>query len=194
MTPTARTLAEITFRVDGDPKGQPRPRAFSRGGHARVYDPGTAEGWKSCVAVAARPHLPPEPLKGPLWAGLSFLFKRPKAHVGAHGVKPKAPQRHASKPDLDNLAKAVLDALTELGLWADDAQVDDLAIHKAWCKDGERPGCWVTITRLGPVVGDDGWVAPTPLADLDATTTGDRSSGSRTTPGDVGAVGGSSPP
>ena len=38
----------------GIPKGQPRPRAFSRNGHARVFDPGTAEGWKSAVAVAAQ--------------------------------------------------------------------------------------------------------------------------------------------
>ena len=34
----------ISFTVLGDPKGQPRPKAFSRGGHAAVYDPGTAEG------------------------------------------------------------------------------------------------------------------------------------------------------
>jgi len=39
------TLIFSTF-ARGAPKGQPRPRAFSREGKASVYDPGTAEGLK----------------------------------------------------------------------------------------------------------------------------------------------------
>lgn len=45
----------ITFFIHGDPKPQPRPRAFARrmGAKfvARVYDAGTAEGWKSQIAM-----------------------------------------------------------------------------------------------------------------------------------------------
>jgi len=47
-------MSQIHFFVSGDPKAQPRIRAFAINGHARVYDPGTAEGWKSLIAVAAR--------------------------------------------------------------------------------------------------------------------------------------------
>lgn len=35
------------------------------------------------------------------------------------------------KRDLDNLLKAILDALTHAGVWNDDSQIDDLRIHRA---------------------------------------------------------------
>lgn len=60
----------IQFRVYGVPKGQPRPKAFARnfGGkwQARVYDPGTAESFKSAIAAAAQNCRPKVPLSGPI--------------------------------------------------------------------------------------------------------------------------------
>jgi Holliday junction resolvase RusA-like endonuclease len=143
-------MTQITFFVSGEPKGQPRPRAFARkfGGvtHARVYDPGTAEGWKSQVAIAARPHLPTAPLRGPLSVSLRFHFPRPKAHLRANGdLKDSAPNYHTSKPDCDNTAKAVLDALTHLGVWQDDKQVCELVVIKQYFT---APGCSITIQQL----------------------------------------------
>ena len=39
-------------------------------------------------------------------------FKRPKSHFKDSGVKrPDAPSRHTKRPDVDNLAKYVLDSL-----------------------------------------------------------------------------------
>lgn len=35
------------------------------------------------------------------------------------------------KRDLDNLPKAILDALTHAGLWADDSQVDELRVWRS---------------------------------------------------------------
>jgi crossover junction endodeoxyribonuclease RusA len=132
----------IQFTAFGDPKGQPRPRAFHRGGMTRVYDPGTAEGWKGQIAVAARPHKPKTPIEGPINVLLFFIFPRPKSHSTKKGLRDSAPDFHTSKPDADNLAKAVLDCLTQLGFWKDDAQVCELQIHKRY---GTNGACRITI-------------------------------------------------
>ena len=145
----------IQFFVDGDPKPQPRPRAFSINGTARVYDPHTAEGWKSAIADAARPHCPPEPWRGPVCITLTFRFRRPKSHYrsGKHQdqIKPNAPIYHTGRPDSDNIAKAALDALTLLGFWKDDAQVCELNISKTYDR---LPGLLISATLesdSGPV-------------------------------------------
>lgn len=129
-TQKATSLVQVdsfVFRALGEPKGQPRPRAFSRGGKASVYDPGTAEGWKSCVAMACK-DLANRKLAGALRVALTFYMPRPKSHFKANGqLKPTAPVFvHTKKPDIDNLEKAVLDAMTQIGVWGDDDQVFDL--------------------------------------------------------------------
>jgi len=63
-------------------------------------------------------------------------------------MKPKAPERHTSKPDADNLAKAVMDVLTRLGAWTDDALVWDLSVKRRWNTENahqQKSGCLVTI-------------------------------------------------
>ena len=133
--------------VHGEPKGQPRPRAFAFHGKARVYDPGTAEHWKSQIALA----LPNVILKysGPVRVSLSFYMPRPKHHFTKAGLlKPSSPFAYAKKPDADNLAKAVLDALTTLGAWDDDAQVATLLIEKWYPVVGNVPGCFIKVETL----------------------------------------------
>src|SRR5688572_29383617 len=89
------------FEALGDPKGQPRPRAFAFNGHARIYDAGTAEGWKSQIALAARPYIPFTPLKGPLRLNVIFRFRRPQSHFKASGqlVGKHSGVDHIQKPD-----------------------------------------------------------------------------------------------
>jgi Holliday junction resolvase RusA-like endonuclease len=136
-------MNHIAFFVPGEPKGQPRPRAFALRGRVRVYDPGTAEAWKKQVALAAREHLPPSPIATPALVHLRFVLPRPRAHYGRAGLKSSAPQEHASKPDVDNLAKAVLDALVDVGFLEDDRLVWLLLITKRYANAG--PGCEVRI-------------------------------------------------
>lgn len=131
--------------VNGIPKGQPRPRAFSRGGMTRVYDPGTAEGWKSQIAIAFKDGAPFDftPFDGPVHLTIRFYFPRPKSHFRKAGIKDTAPSMVTTKPDADNAAKAVMDALTTLGLWQDDAQVTGLLVRKLYA-DG-HPGAAIEI-------------------------------------------------
>jgi len=134
------------FTVLGEPKGQPRPRAFARkmGDKyvARVYNAATAEGWKSAIAAEAARHRFAAPLTGPIKVLMLLQFLRPKSQFRtgkrAAELRPDAPYFHIKKPDSDNVAKAGIDALTQIGgFWLDDCQVCRLSVHKTYAE----PGC-----------------------------------------------------
>lgn len=137
----------LTIRVHGEPKGQPRARAFAVGGKARMYDPGTAEGWKSCVAMAAQQAgFPDSPAVEPIRLSVTFLFPRP----GRLNKKSSPPGRipHTAKPDIDNALKAVMDCLTQIGVWCDDKQVSLGECPKFYAAKGEKPGAEIRIEVL----------------------------------------------
>lgn len=148
-------MIKYQLLVYGDPKAQPRPRAFARkmGNKyvARVYDADTADAWKQSVVAKCRElssapdhHYPRSLVK----VEIAFYFPRPKSHLLSDGkLKLKAPSAHTQKPDLDNLAKAVLDAITESQrFWVDDSQIVSLRLTKQWTTG--RPGCAIEIQML----------------------------------------------
>lgn len=146
-----RTMnTEILSRtIYGIPKAQPRARAFAFKGKARMYDPGTAEAWKGDVAAQTK-ELHGRNLQGCMHVQMYFFMARPKSHYRSNGVdlKPSSPRLYyAKKPDADNLAKAVLDALTALNVWGDDDQVVILCVTKTWSND-QRSGCILTISTI----------------------------------------------
>jgi len=123
----------MTIWVDGIPKGQPRVRAYVRGKHAGVYDPGTADAWKMTVRAEVLKHWDHKPIEGPVRLLLDIGLPRPKSHFRHTGiVREKAPDHHTSKPDVDNLAKAIMDVLTDIGIWRDDSQVCYLLVAKRY--------------------------------------------------------------
>ena len=150
------TIAGISFFVEGEPKAQPRPRATAhRVGNkfvGYVYDDGSSNHWKSLVAMAAKPHVIPMKLRGPVYLKVGFVFARPKSHFGTGRnslmLKKSAPRAHVSTPDLDNLVKAVKDALTQIGMWKDDSQVCEETVYKRYADVNERQGATIEICEL----------------------------------------------
>jgi Holliday junction resolvase RusA-like endonuclease len=62
---------------------------------------------------------------------LNYWLPRPASHYRKNGVlTASAPLRPCSKPDLDNLAKATMDAMNATGVWTDDARVCELVVRK----------------------------------------------------------------
>ena len=129
---------KVEFSVRGDPRPQPRPRAFLRPNakFASMINPPLAEQWKLLVYGAAEQFVPPTPMPGPVTIALDFVFARPKIHFGSgknSGTqKASAPFHHLKRPDLDNLAKAVKDLLTNMRMWADDSVVVSMSATKKW--------------------------------------------------------------
>jgi Holliday junction resolvase RusA-like endonuclease len=113
---------------------------------AQVYNPASAKAWKRAVAEAGRFMRPHAPLAGPLRVSLTFRLKRPKRLL--RKKDPDGPVLHTAKPDGDNLAKGVLDALTVDGWWTDDSTVSELVVRKEYHAKGEEPGALVTVEEM----------------------------------------------
>jgi len=142
-------MTTLEFFAVGEPKGQPRARACIRGKHAGVYDPGTADGWKMIVRHAARDAWDGATFTSPVSVSIRFCFPRPKSHFDRHGkLREGTPCWKVSKPDCDNLAKAVMDALTSMQLWWDDAQVVKLSVTKQYVT--EFAGAEIIVDTLIP--------------------------------------------
>lgn len=149
----------LSFFVAGLPIASPRARACKRGAFVSVFMPADADNWKMIVRNEARRawHASEvgfiaRPWQGPLCVNLTFYFPRPKGHFNSKGMlKQNAPGWHTSKPDRDNADKAVLDALTNLGIWGDDKQVCDGRIKKIYVHPGDlltqgcQMGCMIEI-------------------------------------------------
>ena len=118
----------LTFYVNGQPVAQPRHRIASRGRFATAYIPRShaIHAWKWAVEEAAREQAERVgwvPVKGePLSVVMQFYFRQPKSNRSPH---------HVQRPDMDNLAKAVLDALHGIA-FLDDACVVGLRLQKEW--------------------------------------------------------------
>jgi len=121
--------------VNGIPKPQPRPRVTSRG-HA--YNPDSADAWKEEVKFAFLSCRRPT-ITGPVRLQVSFFLPRPK--------KLKAEEagniHHIKKPDTDNLLKAVMDAMTDVGVWNDDSQVYRSEAGKYYAR--EKTGAQIIV-------------------------------------------------
>lgn len=138
------------FQILGPPQPQKRPRAFTRGKHAKVYSP-TSE---QKVKVSQAAHM----LKGDGYyfddavsVRIYYYFHRPKSHYGtgknSNVIKDSAPHHHIKRPDLDNLNKAVLDGITDGGLWSDDSIVCHLSVVKQYIDRDDTQRTHVIIER-----------------------------------------------
>jgi Holliday junction resolvase RusA-like endonuclease len=98
--------------------------------------------WRDTVAWHVRQDMAAqglsEPLEGPVAVRATFTLPRPKSAPRARW----APDR---KPDIDKLARALLDSLVIGGSLIDDAQVIDLRVSKVYPVDSNLPGVTFTV-------------------------------------------------
>lgn len=143
--------------IPGVPVAQGRGRAVRMGAGVRVIDPERSRSWKGAAAVfmlqarnAAGLHAP---MDGPLSVTIDAYWPRPKSLPKRMGHE-RLPR--PSRPDVDNIAKAVMDAGNGV-LWADDGQVVELTIRK-WVagSDGPLPGVYFDVEPVDrPATGKE---------------------------------------
>lgn len=122
------------------PQGSKSPKGRTRDGRTILVESSRAVGpWRQTVAVFARQTYTGPPLAGHLGVRVKFVMPRPKS---LPKTKPTPP--HTKRPDVDKLARAVLDALTNV-VWLDDSQIVDLHPTKRYAEIGETPGASIWV-------------------------------------------------
>jgi crossover junction endodeoxyribonuclease RusA len=130
----------FSFYVPGKPAPQGSKRHVGRG--ILVESSKELGPWRERVALAAHNAMLGQPLlSGAITLTLDFVMPRPKS----------APKRSTppavKRPDVDKLARAILDAITDV-IIADDSQVVDLRATKRLAELGETPGVAITAEQL----------------------------------------------
>lgn len=140
MTTTISKIVSFVLPIAPMPTPRPRARVIAVPGRrplASFYSPKEYKEWqKEALHALKLAEAPRTPFEGPVSVSVTCLAERPKT------TKLPAP-----KPDVDNYAKGVLDAVTQDGrFWLDDSQVCDLRVMKQWAPLG-APGCIAIIIQ-----------------------------------------------
>jgi Holliday junction resolvase RusA-like endonuclease len=140
----------ISFWIDADPRGKERPRFDRRTGHARTAEATRrAEqdvrfAWKSAGMLKLAEHTP-------IACTITCYLRRPGRHILRSGELSaegqRAPSPFRTKPDVDNVAKLVLDALEGCAYPADVA-ITDLLVVKRWADPGANGRLLVELTAV----------------------------------------------
>jgi Holliday junction resolvase RusA-like endonuclease len=145
----------LSFRTHGLPVPQGSMSGFVRGGRAVLTDQKgpKLKPWREAVRSDAVTAAGPDwrQLLGPVKVTLLFAVRRPAS----------APKRRRTWPitrgsDLDKLARAVLDAITDAGVIKDDSQVTDLRAIKDYPGPDvglHVPGVTVAVYRVEDTPG-----------------------------------------
>ncbi len=116
-----------------------------------MYTPHTADEWKHAIKLEMS-QFKRSNIFGAVRVEMEFYFTRPKNHFGtgrnSDKMKDSAPMFHVTKPDCDNLEKAVFDAISKTGLWKDDSYVVEAEPKKRYCLTGQEPGMRIRIIEL----------------------------------------------
>ena len=120
----------IIATIYAEPVAQPRQRhsVDRRTGFVRNYTPAKhpVNALKKRIRKAVASVID-RPWDGCVALSMGFQFPRPKNKIWKRKPMPSYP--HVGKPDLDNLAKAVMDALTKV-LYVDDSQISRISMWK----------------------------------------------------------------
>jgi Holliday junction resolvase RusA-like endonuclease len=136
----------FTFTVHGRPQQKGSKQRFGK----RIVDVNPrAKEWQQRVRSIAGVCWKPEPIEGACAVSLEFYFARPLYHFGSGRNAEQLKDRYAEAamaipPDIDKLARTVLDGMTGI-VFRDDSRVIRLLVGKSY---GDPERVEVEIVRL----------------------------------------------
>ena len=129
----------VAFTVDGKPIPQGSKTVFMVKGRPVLADANSKAlaPWRKQVKAAAESAWGGRvALVGPVAVRVVFRFERGKTVRREHMT---------TKPDGDKLLRAVCDALTAAGVWADDSHVVHFDVTKRYAGGAESAGAFVEV-------------------------------------------------
>ena len=140
-------MPSTTFHVEipGDPVAKGRPR-FARIGRkaVRAFTPAKTKAYEAKVGLLAMSKRTGTILQGPVSVSIVAVFKRPQRLMRKKDLDGLL--WHQSKPDLDNVVKAVLDGLNGV-IYVDDKQVVKIAATSYYSEKNNQPRTIITVTE-----------------------------------------------
>lgn len=140
----------LRFTIPGEPTGKARPKFSTFNGHVRAITPKQTVSYENYVKLAygqVYPGRAPFEKNVPLLVKIKAYFKMP-ASVSKKKRQAMLEDRikPTKKPDTDNIAKSVLDALNGIAYY-DDTQVVTLTVDKLYSDtprvEVEIEGSWI---------------------------------------------------
>jgi len=134
----------VSFTVKGAPAAKARPRFTSMNGKVRAYTPKKSATYENLVKLEAQKYIT-KPIDGPVALYIHFYLPRPKRLVWKTKQMPSI--YTDKRPDIDNLAKSIIDGLNDIA-FRDDGQIAMLHIQKRYCEGNSQSRTSIKIERL----------------------------------------------
>lgn len=144
-----RVTAPLDFTVPGQPYGKGRARATIVRGKARLFTPEKTASYESLVALSAQQAMAGRPLfSGAVEVAMLICCQIPASWSGRkQQLAREGAIRPTTKPDIDNVEKAIFDGINGV-VWKDDVQVVDVRKRKIYA---DTPRVVVTIWPADPL-------------------------------------------
>ena len=138
----------VGFTVDGVPVGKARPKFARRGNFVTAYTPSKTKTYEEQVALASRIAMQTVNktiCPSPIQVNMEIFVPIPKSWSKIKRTRALNGEEYpTTKPDVDNVAKGVLDALNGI-VFEDDKQVVGLFIVKRY---SDRPRVDVRVYEV----------------------------------------------
>lgn len=138
---------KLDYIVTGTPKPQSRPRFFrNKAGYMGTFSPKTD--WFNIVYAETlkqkQEMLNDRKLNGAIRLRILFYMPIPSSFSNKKRIELEN-MPVTKKPDIDNLIKAVMDAINYTNLWEDDSHIVKIESEKLYSKE---PRCQIQIEEV----------------------------------------------
>lgn len=140
----SKRLRMFIFEIHSVPRPQKQTmQGVSFSGRKQFYDPSRMN--RKQIQWQVQPHAPKELLQGPIEMHLTFYLPIPKQ---IRGIERQAMNnnvaKHYKRPDIDNLAYVVTNALKGI-VYKDDSQICVMRLEKMY---GEQPKTVIKVMEV----------------------------------------------